>query len=78
MILDFYAREDFGKEYCLAFLKFKKYSLFQTSVGWSDYGSDPMMHLTLGCNGFITFFFYIHKFSFCFDVITRNWPKGEV
>lgn len=78
MIFDFYTVDDFGKDYCFAFLKFKRYSLIQTSIGWQDYTSKPMLYFTMGGNGFISFFFYIHKFSFCFDLITFNWPKRVV
>lgn len=74
-LIDAFVRDDFGKEYCLALLKGKKRSFIQTSVGWSDWASTPMFHLTLGNNGFIDLFFYVYKFSFCLDVINQNWRR---
>jgi hypothetical protein len=72
-LIDTFVRDDFGKEYCLTLFKFEKKSLIQTSVGWADDASSPLLHLNMSSSGLLSFFFYIHKFSFCFDFIAYTW-----
>jgi hypothetical protein len=74
-LLNYFVREDYGNEYCLTVLQFKRWSLIQTSVSWSDDACSPMMQFTIGCNGLLSFWVYGHKFSFCFDLITLNWHR---
>lgn len=72
-LIDTFVREDLGKEYCLILLKGGKRSFIQTSVGWNDEPCSPLLQFTMGGSGLVSFFFYIHKFSFCLDLITYNW-----
>jgi hypothetical protein len=74
-ILDFYIREDFGTEYCLALFKFKRRSLLQLSFSWNEYSSGPSLILYMGLNSIIDIMISCWKIGFCITIFNFNWVK---
>ena len=74
-LFDFHIKEDFGKEYCLAILQFKKRSLLQLSFGWNDYSSGPSLILYMGLNSLLDVAIDCWKISFCIEILNHNWVK---
>jgi hypothetical protein len=65
--------EDFGHEWYVQILNIRRWSLLQMSISWNDYPSWPYLQLTLGSNGFFGLLFWVYKFGFDMDFISRTW-----
>ncbi len=79
-LIQFCVREDYGKEYCLTFLKTKHYSLLQVEVDIGEYGDWfelPYLQINMGYGRLFSFLFSVGRFGFTFDIIGRNWRDGE-
>jgi hypothetical protein len=75
-LLDWYVKEDFGKELVITLLKTKKYSLIQLSFGWSDYSSGwPYLQISMGNHRLLDILFYWMKFSFCVEIFGTTWNR---
>lgn len=74
-------REDFGDEWYIQILntgkhvpKFmKNYSLIQVSVSWNDYPGWPYLQIAFGSNGLLSILFWVYKFGFDIDILSRTW-----
>jgi hypothetical protein len=73
-LIDWYTKEDFGKELTITLLKTKKYSLLQFSIGWSDYSSGwPYLQICMGNNRLFDVLFYWMKFSVSIELFGITW-----
>ena len=74
-------REDFGQDYYCQILNFgrhwphpfKRRSLVQFSVSWNDYPSWPYIQISSGNGRLVSFMFWVYKFGFDSDVMSRTW-----
>ena len=71
-LIKFMYREDYGNNYYVQVLNIKKYSLFQASVSWSDYGM-AYLQITMGSNGLFGFILCLGKFGIDFDILSRTY-----
>jgi hypothetical protein len=53
-------------------LNIKKWSLFQTSVSWNDFGM-LYLQITMGSNGLFGFMLCLGKFGIDFDILSRTY-----
>jgi hypothetical protein len=66
-------RKDFGSDFYAQFLNIKKWSLLQVSVSWNDFPSLPYLSIAFGSNGLVSFVFWVGKFGFDVDILSRTW-----
>lgn len=74
-------REDFGVDWYVQILNttkhcprpFKNRSLLQMSVSWNDYPSWPYIQISSGNGTFLSVLFWVYKFGFDVDFISRTW-----
>lgn len=74
-------RKDFGNQLYVQILntgrhfpKFiRNYSLIQISVSWDDYPSKPYLQISFGSSGVLSVLFWIYKFGFNTDILTKTW-----
>ena len=74
-LFDYETYEDFGKEFFLQVLTFRKFALLDITVQWDDYGADeifPAMSLSIGSSHLLGFFIRYKRFQFDLDVITTK------
>ena len=71
-LIKFMYREDYGNNYYVQVLNIKKYSLFQASVSWNDYGM-LYLQMTMGSNGLFGFMLCLGKFGIDFDILSRTY-----
>jgi hypothetical protein len=80
-LIKFNYREDFGHDWYVQILntgrhfpKFiKNYSLIQLSISWNDSSGWPYFQICFGSNGFFSILFWVHKFGFDLDILSRTW-----
>lgn len=72
-LLQFKKVEDFGTEWYVFFLKGRKTTVIQGSVGWCEAPSHLYVQITTGANSLFGFFFMCHKFSFNIDIFGRTY-----
>lgn len=66
-------REDFGHDYYTQIFTGKRWTLIQTSVSWNDFPSWPYVQITMGSNGLFGIMFWVYKFGFDLDIMSRTW-----
>ncbi len=71
-LIKFMYREDYGNNYYVQVLNIKKWSLFQASVSWNDYGM-LYLQMTMGSNGLFGFILCLGKFGIDFDILSRTY-----
>ncbi len=71
-LIKFIHREDYGNNYYVQVLNIKKWSLFQASVSWNDYGM-LYLQMTIGSNGLFGFILCLGKFGIDFDILSRTY-----
>jgi len=71
-LIKFIHKEDYGNDWYVQVLNIKKYSLFQASVSWSDYGM-LYLQVTMGSNGLFGFMLCLGKFGIDFDILSRTY-----
>ena len=74
-LFDYETYEDFGKEFFLQVLTFRKFALLDITVQWDDYGADeifPAMSLSIGSSHLLGFFIRYKRFQFDLDIITSR------
>ena len=71
-LIKFMYREDYGNNYYVQVLNIKKWSLFQASVSWSDFGM-LYLQVTMGSNGLFGFILCLGKFGIDFDILSRTY-----
>ena len=71
-LIKFMYREDYGNNYYVQVLNIKKWSLFQASVSWSDFGM-LYLQVTMGSNGLFGFMLCLGKFGIDFDILSRTY-----
>lgn len=72
-IIKFRHRYDFGHDWYIQILNVKRWSLLQVSVSWNDYPGWPFLQISFGSNGLMSVLFWVYKFGFCVDVLSRTW-----
>ena len=72
-LIKFKKREDFGHEYYVQILNIKRTSLLQASVSWNDEPSWPYIQIQSGSGTVLGIMFWVHKFGFDIDFISRTW-----
>lgn len=72
-VFSFKKIDDYGTDLYFSFLKTKRYTLFQSSISYSDYPSWPYAQIVLGNGKLFGLFFYVWKFGFDFDILARTW-----
>lgn len=66
--------EDFRTvEHSFQLFHFKRWSLIQFSLSYNEVPTFINLILMMGFNQLITFDISIYKFTFCIELITRNW-----
>ena len=71
-LIKFIHKEDYGNNYYVQVLNIKKWSLFQASVSWNDYGM-LYLQMTMGSNGLFGFILCLGKFGIDFDILSRTY-----
>ena len=71
-IINFMHKEDYGNDWYVQVLNIKKWSLFQTSVSWNDFGM-LYLQITMGSNGLFGFMLCLGKFGIDFDILSRTY-----
>jgi len=66
-------REDFGHEWYVQFLFTDSWALLQASVSWNDYPSWPYLQIKFGSGDVLSILFWVYKFGFDIDFISRTW-----
>ena len=74
-LLDYKYIQDFGHEYYFCILKGKHRSFIQISINWNDYAGWPYFQVSSGCGRLLSFFCWVYKFGFDFDIIGYNWTS---
>lgn len=75
-LVDWYIKEDFGKDLVITLLQTKKYSLLQLSLGWSDYSSGwPYLQISMGNHRLLDVLFYWMKFSIAIELLGTTWNR---
>jgi hypothetical protein len=77
-LIDFYTRQDFGQEFVFTFLQTKKYSLFQLSLDWNDFGGGPYLQICSGHNRLLDILFYCGRFGFCIELLGTTWNRHYI
>lgn len=75
-LFQFGVRDDYGKEYYLALLTGRRYSLVQVSFDIGEYSKWtelPYLQINMGYGRLFSFLFTIGKVGLSFDIIGRNW-----
>ena len=72
-LIQFKHRYDFGHEYYVQVVNIKRWSLFQFSVSWNDCSSWPYIQITSGSGTVLGILFWVYKFGFDIDVLSRTW-----
>jgi len=83
-LIKFKHRVDFGHDWYVQILntgrhfpKFiKNYSLIQLSVSWNDSAGWPYFQISSGANGLLSILFWVYKFGFDIDILSRTWNFG--
>lgn len=74
-VIEFQRKYDFGHELIISLLKGKKYSAFQLSLDWYDYGASwPYFQMSSGMGRVFSFLFSIWRFGISFDIAGYTWP----
>ena len=71
-LIKFIHREDYGNDWYVQVLNIKKWSLFQASVSWNDYGM-AYLQITMGSNGLLGCMLCLGKFGIDFDILSRTY-----
>ena len=71
-LINFMHKEDYGNDWYVQVLNIKKWSLFQASVSWSDFGM-LYLQVTMGSNGLFGFMLCLGKFGIDFDILSRTY-----
>ena len=66
-------RYDFGHDYYVQLLNFKRYSLLQVSVSWMADPCSPYIQVSCGNGHLLSVLFWAYKFGFDIDLISRTW-----
>jgi len=64
---------DFGHDYYVQLLNFKRYSLLQVSVSWMADLCSPYIQVSCGNGHLLSVLFWAYKFGFDIDLISRTW-----
>ena len=71
-LFDYETYEDYGWEFFLQILTFRRFALFDFTLQWDDYGSDeifPAMSLSIGSSHLLGFFIRYKRFQFDCSII---------
>jgi hypothetical protein len=71
-LFDYETYEDYGKEWFLQVLTFRKFALFDFTVQWDDYGTDkvfPAIQLSIGSSHLFGLYFRWKRLQFDCSVI---------
>ena len=71
-LINFMHKKDYGNDWYVQVLNIKKWSLFQASVSWSDFGM-LYLQITMGSNGLFGFMLCLGKFGIDFDILSRTY-----
>jgi hypothetical protein len=71
-LIRFMHKEDYGNDWYVQVLNIKKWSLFQASVSWNDFGM-LYLQITMGSNGLFGFMLCLGKFGIDFDILSRTY-----
>jgi hypothetical protein len=69
-------RDDYGKEYYIALLITRRYSLLQAAFDIGEYDKwidFPYLQISMGYGRLFSLLFSIGKLGFTFDICGRNW-----
>jgi hypothetical protein len=72
-LIKFKHHYDYGHDWYAQILNIKRWSLFQLSVSWNDYPSWPYFQIKSGSGSVLSILFWVYKFGFDIDVISRTW-----
>jgi hypothetical protein len=72
-LIDFAVKEDFGRDFYFFFLKTKKYTLIQGSLGWYDYPSWPYIQINMGMGRLFSVLLQVYKFGFDMEFCGRTF-----
>lgn len=77
--LEYETYEDFGKEFFLQILTFRKFALLDITVQWDDYGCEdllPAISLTIGSSHLLGCFIRYRRFQFDCSII--DWKRRDL
>jgi len=66
-------RYDFGHDWNVQVVNIRRWSLFQVSVSWNEYGGWPYLQVTSGSNGLLSVLFWVYKFGLDVNILSRTW-----
>lgn len=66
---------DFGTLYWIQILSTNKLTLFQFELNLSDYSGWPYLKIEFGQGCLASFQFYVYKFGFDVEFLSRTWKK---
>jgi hypothetical protein len=69
-LIDYYATEDYGKEYYLNILQIKRLCLLQFNIDLNEYASSSGLLVNVGHSSLFGFDLQIWKFSVTVDVLS--------
>jgi hypothetical protein len=76
-LIQFKHRYDFGHEVYVQLFSIRpiksQWSLLQFSLSWNDFPSWPYLQVTSGSNGLLSILFWVYKFGFDIDILSRTW-----
>lgn len=77
-IINFKHRYDFGHELVISLFKGRKYSVFQLSLDWNDYGGWPYLQISSGMGRALSFLLSVGRFGISFDIAGYTWPDSHM
>lgn len=76
-LIKFNCKEDFGTDYYVQILNVKGWSLLQTSVSWNDFPGWPYIQIKSGSGSGLSIMFWVYKFGFDLDLLSRTWRWND-
>ncbi len=77
-LIDIKHKYDFGHELILSLLKGRKYSAFQLSLDWNDYGGWPYLQMSAGMGRAFSFLLSVGRLGISFDIAGYTWPDSHM
>lgn len=72
-LIDYGISRDYGSDFWIRILNFKKWSLLQVQIGWSDYSSWPHFQIKSGGGYGLSILVLFYKFSLDIDILSKIW-----
>lgn len=74
--IDYLLHQDYGKEFFLNLLQYKRFCVFQFMLDFPEYSGSSGVIMTIGHSSVLGISVHIQKFGFSFDFLT--WKAREL